>query len=435
MDLRLRNIAVGFAVGAGLGVGGAIAYIKANGGAVPRPQQAWAMAGGRPVTQKDLEHPALKFGLPQTEQLRFFSGFVSCFDSATRNPKWVLEFISKDSLKGEGARDQSTFYEDTSIEERFRSKLADFQDSGYDRGHMAPAANHKGSQKAMDDTFALTNISPQVGAGFNRDYWARFEKFVKDVARRSDGVYVVTGPLYLPTPDADAATGRPGWRMQYPMIGKPPQLVAVPTHYFKVVLAENSSGANGGHTAALGAFVMPNAPIDPDTPLSAYAVPLDALECVAGARFFPGYVSERRRAAVDRAAVAWQEDGRRRMRILARAGLAQEQAVMLPERATVDAITASPQPTRSNNWGWGKKRDAAAAAAGGGGGADVVDVPVPKTSGGDGAIHVCELLACRLPPERWWENNGQGPSGGRKGRGGGGGGGSVDRGQSLKSRL
>jgi hypothetical protein len=53
-----------------------------------------------------------------------------------------------------------------------------------------------------------------------------------------------------------------------------------------------------------------------------------------GTRFFPGYVSERRRAAVDRAAVAWQEDGRRRMRVLARASLAQEQAVMLPERAT-----------------------------------------------------------------------------------------------------
>jgi endonuclease G len=58
--------------------------------------------------------------------------------------------------------------------------------------------------------------------------------------------------------------------------------VAVPTHFYKVVLAENASGGNGGHSAALGAFVMPNAPIDPETPLSAYAVPLGALECVAG---------------------------------------------------------------------------------------------------------------------------------------------------------
>ena len=55
--------------------------------------------------------------------------------------------------------------------------------SGYDRGHLAPAADHKGSQKAMNSTFNLSNISPQVGEGFNRDYWARFEKFVKDTTK------------------------------------------------------------------------------------------------------------------------------------------------------------------------------------------------------------------------------------------------------------
>ncbi len=33
---------------------------------------------------------------------------------------------------------------------------------------QAPAANHKGSQKALQETFKLTNISPQVGKGFNR---------------------------------------------------------------------------------------------------------------------------------------------------------------------------------------------------------------------------------------------------------------------------
>jgi endonuclease G len=31
-----------------------------------------------------------------------------------------------------------------------------------------PAADAKISQKAMDETFYLTNIAPQVGDGFNR---------------------------------------------------------------------------------------------------------------------------------------------------------------------------------------------------------------------------------------------------------------------------
>jgi hypothetical protein len=57
----------------------------------------------------------------------------------------------------------------------------------------------------------------QVGAGFNRDYWARFERFVQDLSRRCDDVWVVTGPLYLPQP---APGGAPGtYVMNHPMIG------------------------------------------------------------------------------------------------------------------------------------------------------------------------------------------------------------------------
>jgi endonuclease G len=57
----------------------------------------------------------------------------------------------------------------------------------------------------------------QVGPGFNRDYWARFEKFIKETAKASDGVYIVTGPLWLPQPDG-RGTGK--WEMKHPMIGE-----------------------------------------------------------------------------------------------------------------------------------------------------------------------------------------------------------------------
>ena len=71
----------------------------------------------------------------------------------------------------------------------------------------------------MLDTFALSNISPQVGRGFNRDYWARFERFVQLLTRSCDDgracgdVYIVTGPLYLPTQTPA------GYMLQHPMIG------------------------------------------------------------------------------------------------------------------------------------------------------------------------------------------------------------------------
>eukprot|EP00775_Hariotina_reticulata_P011483 gene11483-11627_t len=309
-------------------------------------------------------HPAFKYGIPQTDQLRLYEGYVASFDQRTRNPKWVLEFITKESLIGDGAREQSNFYEDPGLEPRFRSKLDDYSGSGYDRGHMAPAANHRASQKAMNDTFSLSNISPQVGPGFNRDYWARFEKFVKDVAKVSDGVFIVTGPLWLPQPD-----GRGKWEMRHPVIGQPPQMVSVPTHYYKVILAENTSGQNGQHRAAVGAFVMPNAAIDPQTPVTAFTVPLESLEGVAGAKFFPGFVNDRRRAALDEAALGWQAEGKARLKVFDRVNITQDQAALLPLN-------------------------------------------------GEGAVHLCDLVACQMPLERWWDNGsrGGGKGGGSSGR-------------------
>lgn len=55
------------------------------------------------------------------------------------------------------------------------------------------------SQAAMNESFLMTNISPQVGVGFNRGYWSRLEGFVRHLAGQFDGLYVVTGPLFLPT--------------------------------------------------------------------------------------------------------------------------------------------------------------------------------------------------------------------------------------------
>lgn len=59
-------------------------------------------------------------------------------------------------------------------------------------------------------------------------------------------------------------------------------MVAVPTHFFKVVLAERAAGSAAGREAVIGAFVLPNAPLQADLPLTAFSVPLEALEEAAG---------------------------------------------------------------------------------------------------------------------------------------------------------
>lgn len=79
-----------------------------------------------------------------------------------------------------------------------RSENADYKGSGYDRGHMAAAGNHKVEQKHIEQTFFLSNMAPQVGVGFNRDSWNRLEIHVRKLTNIYKNVYVCTGPLYLP---------------------------------------------------------------------------------------------------------------------------------------------------------------------------------------------------------------------------------------------
>lgn len=268
--------------------------------------------------------------------------FVSAYDRMHRHPHWTAEHITAAHLRapeGErGDRSRSVFKEDDRIPDLFRSKNADYFRSGYDRGHMVPAADAKVSQTAMDQTFYLTNIAPQVGEGFNRDYWAHTEDFVRRLTQQFADLYVFTIPLYLPRQGADGK-----WRVSYEVIGNPPS-VSVPTHFAKVIYGHGKPGttappplpaptppppmiggaqstsdsASGpaptqtsgllssvglGKSAsswtALGAFVMPNAIIPNDAPLASFAVPVEAVERAAGLLLFSPAIKANTRALCD----------------------------------------------------------------------------------------------------------------------------------------
>lgn len=204
--------------------------------------------------------------------------YVSCYNRQTRNPYWVLEHITPESLSTKGGdRKRSFFKEDENIPEMFRAKLQDYFRSGYDRGHQVPAADAKFSQEAMDSTFAMTNVSPQVGAGFNRDYWAHFEYFCRGLTKKYNNVRIMTGPLYLPK--KDEKDGK--FRISYEVIGNPPN-VAVPTHFFKLIVAENPTSNPKGDKVSVAAFVLPNEPIANETKITDFEVPVNALERSTG---------------------------------------------------------------------------------------------------------------------------------------------------------
>ncbi|KAI9308903.1 hypothetical protein BJ944DRAFT_246160 [Cunninghamella echinulata] len=233
--------------------------------------------GQLPLDPRDTAKFILPFGSPgPVNDIIYRTGYITSYNRRDRNPNWVAEHLTADSLKRmEGVdRGKSNFKEDEKIPPKFRARLSDYFRSGFDRGHMVPAADMKNNQTSMDETFYLTNISPQVGEGFNRDYWAHFESFCRSLVYKFTNVYVFTGPLYLPHQEADGK-----FYVKYQVIGNPPN-VSVPTHFYKVIMTEK----NGKFS--VGAFVLPNQPIPDDTPLEAFKVPLDAVERGTGLLFF-----------------------------------------------------------------------------------------------------------------------------------------------------
>jgi endonuclease G len=137
---------------------------------------------------------------------------------------------------------------------------ADYAGSGYDRGHLAPAADMGWSKQSMEESFYFSNMSPQVPS-FNRGIWKRLEEQVRSWAIVYDSVYVVTGPVL---------------KAGLPTIG--PNKVSVPEYYYKVLL-DNT----GKDKKAIG-FLMAN--VAGKGTLESYAVSVDRVEQETGIDFF-----------------------------------------------------------------------------------------------------------------------------------------------------
>ncbi len=158
----------------------------------------------------------IAYGIPAiTDQLLCRDGYAVGYDYAEKNPIWVACHLTKESVNKKFKR-SNKFREDTDIPEQYRSTLADYRGSGYDRGHMAAAATVDSSDKAMMQSFLMSNMTPQLPS-LNRQGWRQLESDIRDWVNKRGELYVVTGAMF---------------EGQHPRIGAG---VGVPTHFFKVV--------------------------------------------------------------------------------------------------------------------------------------------------------------------------------------------------------
>lgn len=148
-----------------------------------------------------------------------YTGFNVSFNADLRIPNYVVYELTRSEVQGEEPR-SNKFLCDEMV--KGCPTTTDYTGSGYDRGHMAPAADMKWSKQAMKESFYLTNICPQ-NHSLNSGGWKRLEEKVRAWADRDSAIIVISGPL-LDGPVSRLASG-----------------VAVPTGFFKVVLAPFAS--------------------------------------------------------------------------------------------------------------------------------------------------------------------------------------------------
>lgn len=209
---------------------------------------------------------ALPAGTPS--QVIDYEGFRVSFNSKNRTPNWVAWELRDHETSGANQR-SNKFWADSRVSGT--SIPDDYRRSGYDKGHMCPAADQKWSSTAMHDSFVMSNMVPQAGE-LNRGAWNTLENKTRDWARKKGALVVVAGPIYEPTDTETIGAG-----------------VRVPSGFFKVLLAPYASPMKGI------AFVYPN--MSAPGNMENYSMSIDELENLIGYDFFPTLSAEQQAQA------------------------------------------------------------------------------------------------------------------------------------------
>ncbi|KAK9978929.1 hypothetical protein ABG768_020665 [Culter alburnus] len=169
--------------------------------------------------------------------------YITLYDNRTRNAAWVYEILNKSPKANNNVSRKNIYFKDnTLVPHLFRPSMDTdkdpYKNTGYNRGHLAAAANHKWCQEACNDTFYITNTVPQQ-RDFNKEYWSDLEELCREIAQQEEvrNVHVYTGPLYLSSNEKDNNDqNKSEKRVEYKFLGGK----AVPTHLFKVIIVENN---------------------------------------------------------------------------------------------------------------------------------------------------------------------------------------------------
>lgn len=192
-----------------------------------------------PVADKFVGQQLLGLEIPRydfevIEQIMVKRGFTVSFNPNTKLPNWVAYELTANETDGPWTRKGLRFMPDPNCHSR-QADHEDYRNSGYSRGHLAPAGDMKWDSVAMVESFYFTNCIPQ-DKELNNGRWNQLEMKTRSWAKEYGRVYVISGPVFLD--DDTLRIGHNG--------------VAVPDACYKALLAP----IEDGYSAV--AFVMQN---------------------------------------------------------------------------------------------------------------------------------------------------------------------------------
>jgi endonuclease G len=187
------------------------------------------------------------------------AGYSLLYNESHEQANWVAYELTKDETNKIFER-TNKFLIDRNVKTGSATDK-DYENSGYDRGHLAPASDMGWSEITMAESFYYSNMSPQ-DPSFNRGIWKKLEELVRTWAIENNSLYIVTGPILS---------------NNLQTIG--PNKVSVPNYYYKVILDYSEPSIKG-----IG-FILPN--IGSKEELQNYAVSIDSVESLSGIDFFP----------------------------------------------------------------------------------------------------------------------------------------------------
>lgn len=208
------------------------------------------------IIVEELEIPHLI--TPGQEQIIRHTGYTVSYNKNWKLPNWVAYELTRQETYGTEKR-SNRFTPDPLVKGTIATN-ADYARSGYDKGHMAPAADMKWSSKAMSESFYFSNMCPQHPQ-LNRRAWKELEEQIRDWAVADSAIIIICGPI----------VNQPAQK-----IGK--NQVYVPEKFFKVVLAPFAQPIR-----AIGFLFRNKQAIDP---LPNYVVTVDSIENLTGLDFF-----------------------------------------------------------------------------------------------------------------------------------------------------